>query len=293
MDTTAGAAAAETWFTPGGTMHDYDRTRRSWNNATRNHNAHKGDQAELLRRGGDVLFPEEIELLADVAGQRLAHLQCNAGQDSLCLARRGATVVGVDLSDEAIAFARALSVGSGIGARFEQAEVVSWMATTDDRFDVAFSSYGAAVWLPDLDAWARGVRRILRPGGRFVYVDFHPLVWSIAPDRRLAGDDYFSAAPFVEPVDDYVARSGAGLGASPLAVPGENDVPATCWQHGLGAIVTALAGAGLRIDRLHEYPHANGCRVNASLVAGEGRRWVWPAGTARVPLMFGLRATVA
>src|SRR5688572_30287855 len=82
-----------------------ETTRRSWNRATRNHNSHKGDQAAFLRGGGDVLFPEELELLGDLAGQRLVHLQCNAGQDTLCLARRGAVATGVDLSDEAIRFA--------------------------------------------------------------------------------------------------------------------------------------------------------------------------------------------
>ena len=262
----------------------------SWNVATRNHNAHKGDQAAFLRSGGDVLFPEELDLLGDLAGRRVAHLQCNAGQDSLCLARRGATVVGVDLSDEAIHFARALSKAVGVAATFDHAEVVSWMAATDARFDVAFASYGAAGWLPDLDAWARGVRRILVPRGRFVYVEFHPIVWSVGPAQRLLGDDYFSADPFIEPVADYVANSGAALGASCKATPGENDVPASCWQHGLGDIVTALAKAGLHVDELREYPYVNGCRVNASLVQSEGRRWVWPAGVARIPLMFGLRA---
>jgi SAM-dependent methyltransferase len=268
----------------------YEATRRSWNVATRNHNAHKGDQAALLRDGGDVVFPEEIDLLGPLAGARLAHLQCNAGQDSLCLARRGAAVTGVDLSDEAIAFARGLSVASGIRATFVQAEVVEWMATTELRFDLAFSSYGAACWLPHLEPWARGLRRILVPGGRFVYVEFHPLVWSLAPDLRLAGDDYFSRAPFVEPVGDYVARSGAHLGAVAPARPGENDVPAHAWQHGVGEIVTALADAGMRIECVREYAHANGCRVHPALVASEGRRWVWPQGAARVPLMFAVRA---
>src|SRR3954468_604127 len=126
-------------------MHDYEATRRSWDIATRNHNAHKGDQAAFLRAGGDVLFPEELQLLGDLAGRRVAHLQCNAGQDSLCLARRGASVVGVDLSDEAIRFARATSDASGIAATFEQAEVVAWMEATEARFDVAFASYGATV----------------------------------------------------------------------------------------------------------------------------------------------------
>jgi SAM-dependent methyltransferase len=271
-------------------MHDYEATRRSWNLATRNHNAHKGDQAAFLRAGGDVLFPEEIELLGPFAAARLAHLQCNAGQDSLCLARRGATVTGVDMSDEAIAFARNLSAASGIPATFVQMEVVQWMATTDLRFDLAFSSYGAACWLPDLSAWARGLRRILVPGGCFVYVEFHPIVWSLAPDLRLTGDDYFSSTPFVEPVNDYVACSGAHLGAPEGALAAENDIPACAWQHGLGEIVTALADAQMRVECIREYPYANGCRVHPSLVASEGRRWVWPHGVARLPLMFAVRA---
>lgn len=263
-------------------------TQRSWNIATRNHNAHKGDQAAALRAGTDPLFPEELELLGALDGLSLVHLQCNSGQDTLGLARRGASVTGVDFSDEAIAFARTLATESGIAASFTQAELLSWLATTDARFDRAFSSYGAVGWLPDLAAWANGIARVLVPGGRFVYVEFHPVRWSIGKELRLDGDDYFSAAPFVEPVGDYVAQSGAGLGATEGATAGTNDVPATSYQYGLAQIVDALLRAGLTLETLREYPHANGCRLHDALVAAPGRRWVWPDGAARTPLMFGL-----
>ena len=265
-----------------------DRTRESWNVATRNHNAHKGDQAAFLRGGGDTLFPEELALLGDVAGKRLVHLQCNAGQDSLCLARRGALVTGIDFSDEAVGAARGLATETGIPARFIEAEVVRWMAETEERFDLAFASYGVVGWLADLDAWARGVRRVLAPGARFVYIDFHPVAWSVGADGSLSGDDYFATEPFVAPVRDYVALSGAALGGTAAAQPLPNEVPALSYQHTLAAIVTAMASAGLIIEHLAEFPFANGCKVTPALVAAPGRRWVWPARAAGLPLMFGL-----
>lgn len=266
-----------------------DDTRRSWNNATRNHNAHKGDQAAFLR-DGSTLFAEELAALGDVRGARLVHLQCNAGQDSLSLARLGARVTGVDLSDEAIAFARQLSRDTGIAAQFEQAELLQWLDGDRGPFDVAFSSYGALGWLPDLGRWARGVARLLAPGGRLVIVEFHPVLWSISAALRLEGDDYFRREPFVEPVGDYVATSGAGLLAVASDTPHTNEIPAWSYQHGLGTIVTAIASAGLVIEQLVEHPHSNGCKVIDALVLDEGRRYVWPEGTARVPLMYSLVA---
>ena len=264
-----------------------EQTRRSWNHATRNHNAHKGDQAQFLRTGGELLFDEELTLLGPLAGQRLVHMQCNAGQDSLCLARRGAIVTGVDLSDEAIAFAQQLAADTGIAASFERSELVDWLHHTPARFDLAFSSYGAAGWLPDLAAWAKGIARVLVPGGRFVYVEFHPIIWSFDGDR-LAKDDYFATQPFREPVTDYVAESGAGLGVVALAPTTPNPHVAVSYQHTLSQVVTALVRAGLRLTTLEEYPYANGYKALPMLQCDAQRRWQFPAGMPRIPLMFGL-----
>ncbi len=270
-------------------MSTHDDTRRSWNLATRNHNAHKGDQIARFRAGFDPLFPEELALLGALAGKSLVHLQCNAGQDTLALARRGAQCTGVDLADEAIAFARELAVGTGIAATFVESELLAWLSSTPQRFDLAFSSYGAVPWIGDLQAWATGIARVLNPGGAFVYVEFHPLVWSFDEHARLGKDDYFQREPFVDPVGDYVAEAGLGLGAVQRGATEVNSIPATSYQHSLASIVEALALAGLRLERFVEYPHSNGARITPALVEGPNRTWVWPAGLARVPLMFGLR----
>src|SRR5262245_48750250 len=93
----------------------HDQNRLSWDEATRAHNSHRADQARFYREGGSKLFPEEIGLLGDLGGQSVVHLQCNSGQDTLPLKRLGAAqVLGVDISGEAIDFARRLSAASGI-----------------------------------------------------------------------------------------------------------------------------------------------------------------------------------
>ena len=267
-----------------------DETRRSWNVATRNHNAHKGDQAAFFRAGGDVLFSEELELLGPLQGRDVVHLQCNAGQDSLSLAQHGARVTGVDFADEAIAFARQMSVDSGVAATFVESEIITWLEGTPERFDLAFTSYGTTPWLADLDAWARGVERVLRPGGALVYVEFHPLIWSLGQGLDLRGDDYFAETPFLEPVGDYVAASGAALGAQTIGSTTPNTIPATSYQRSLGDIVTAIVQAGLRLEVLREHGHSNGLRYSERFVALEGRRFALPPEVARVPLMFSLRA---
>ena len=56
------------------------------------------------------------------------------------------------------------------------------------------------------------------------------------------------------------------------------------------SFMSALAGAGLVLETLREYPYSNGCRTNKRLVMDDARRWHWPPGFARLPLMFGLSA---
>lgn len=275
----------------------HEANRQSWNHATRIHNAHKKDQAAFLRDGGSTLFPEELALLGPLAGQRVLHLQCNAGQDTLSLAARGATVTGVDISDEAIAFAQQLSRDSGIAAMFERDDVLAWLPAANAAgrtFDRVFCSYGVAGWLSDLDAWARGIAGVLAPGGQFVYVEFHPLIWSFDEEFRATRDPYFAPGRvFVDPVGDYVGKSGAALAPSgfvEVVNAPVNPHPAHSFQWTLGDIVTAVATAGLIVERLEEYPYANGAKSIASMVEGSGARMSPPEGIASVPLMFGLRA---
>ncbi len=277
----------------------HEQNRRSWNAAVRAHNSHKRDQAAFLRGGGSTLFPEERELLGELSGRTLLHLACNCGQDTLSLARLGARVTGVDISDDAIAFAERLAADSGLAARFERADLYDFLprAARERRsFDRVFASYGVLGWLSDLRALAEGVAAVLAPGGRFVLVEFHPFASMF--DEKCALASPYSSGGMAQPstgVEDYVGtRGGAALTPSGW-LDGERDFrnPESAHEFawGLGDVVTALLGAGLRLEQLREWPWANGWQPFDGMRPLDGARFAAPAGLPEIPLMFGLVAS--
>ena len=274
----------------------HETNRLSWNEGTKAHNSHKGDQAAFFRAGGNTLFPEESRLLGDINGETLLHLQCNCGQDSLSIARHlGGIVTGVDISDEAIRFARKLSRDSGIMARYVRADIYDFFANASERFDIVFSSYGALCWLSDLAAWGRGIAGCLKPGGRFVLVDFHPVLVMFDGEWRLKHDYMGGAHCELESgVGDYVAWTGAAAEIDSL-LPGERDFrnpfPGVEFQWGIAEVVTAMLDAGLSLSHLAEYSYCNGFKPMIDMVHLGERQYAMPARFPQnFPLMFSLMA---
>lgn len=276
----------------------HEKNRLSWNAATVVHNSHKPDQAGFLRGGGSTLFEEEIALLGDVRGQAVLHLLCNSGQDTLGIAALGAVVTGVDISDEAIDFARRLAEESGIPGSFERSDVYPWLddaVTAGRSFDIVFASYGALCWLSDLDEWMKRVAAVLKPGGRFVCIEFHPVAMIFDEQGQHAFDYSNPGKPLLwdDGVSDYVGASNGAL--IPSGAAGNVEVfvkphPCAEFQRGVGDILGALLGAGLQLAEFREYPHSNGWKPYAEMSELPGRRWTLPGSKPSIPLMYGLVA---
>ncbi|BAY47229.1 putative methyltransferase [Scytonema sp. HK-05] len=279
----------------------HEENRLSWNEATKAHNSHKGDQAKFFRLGGSTLFPEEKELLGDIAGLSLVHLQCNAGQDTLSLVQLGAVATGVDISDEAIAFAQKLSEESGIPASFYRADVFDWLEETakqGKQFDIAFSSYGAVCWISNLNVWAKGIAGVLKSGGRFVLIEFHPVAMMFDKDfsHKFSYLSEGKHLTWEDGISDYVAESGTSLAPWGYETGIENfrnPHRSHEFQWGIGDIVTALLQAGLTLEVLKEYPYANGCKLFERMREAPGRRMFPPEDVPNLPLMYGIVARKA
>jgi SAM-dependent methyltransferase len=170
--------------------------RRSWNNRTDTHLASAFYDVPGFLKGNSSLKDIELHLLGDVTGKSILHLQCHFGQDTLSLSRLGATVTGVDLSDKAIENAERLAKETGLPADFICCDIYDLPNYLDTTFDIVFTSYGTIGWLPDLDKWANIIARYLKPDGRFIFVEFHPVVWMFDNDFEKVAYNYFNDAPY-------------------------------------------------------------------------------------------------
>jgi len=277
----------------------HEQNRLSWNEATKAHNSHKLDQAKFFREGGQKLGEPEVDLLGDLRGKSVLHLQCNAGQDTLSIKQLGAAkVTGVDISDEAIDFARKLSADSGVEATFHRSDVYDWLeqgAQGDERFDIVFCSYGAIIWLSDLAAWAKGIAALLQPGGRFVTVEFHPIEMMFDEELRHAWPYSTSVGgpmTWDDGIIDYVAEPGPRDswyrwldGVQNF----ENPQIAHEFHWGTAEIITALLKAGLTLESFHEYDYVVH-KIFHEMKELPGGRWRLPDGVPSFPLMYSIAA---
>jgi len=242
-----------------------------------------------FRAGGVRLRETEIATVGDVQGQRLLHLQCHFGIDTLSWARLGAIVTGVDFSPAAVRLAQELAVDLGFPeARFIESNVYDLPDVLDETFDVVYTSRGVLGWLPDIAAWARVVARYVRPGGRFFITEIHPVA-QVFENEGVAAGELRLAYPYWEHAEPLVFDV-KGSYADPSADVGEQREHG--WDHGLGEIVTALIEAGLRIERLDEHPTLDWSTDFLVETAPGSDTWVLPPGTpGELPLSFSLLAT--
>jgi 2-polyprenyl-3-methyl-5-hydroxy-6-metoxy-1,4-benzoquinol methylase len=219
--------------------------RNTWNKKAEVHYSSAFYDVEGFLKGTNSLNEIELSLLGDVSGKSILHLQCHFGQDSLSLGRMGAIVTGADLSDVAIDQANELSKKAKVGARFICCDIYDLPKHLDEKFDIVFTSYGTIGWLPDLEKWARLVAAFLKPEGRFVMAEFHPVVWMFDDYFKEIAYNYFNICPIVETHTGTYADTSANI-----------TLDYVMWNHSLSEVISSLLMAGLQVDGFNEYDYS-------------------------------------
>jgi 2-polyprenyl-3-methyl-5-hydroxy-6-metoxy-1,4-benzoquinol methylase len=219
--------------------------RNSWNRKTEIHLHSAFYDMEGFLKGNTSLNSIELNLLGDVKGKRILHLQCHFGQDSISLSRMGAEVTGIDLSDAAIAQAREIAAKTGTNTRFICSDVYQLPEVLHEKFDLVFTSYGTIGWLPDMDKWARVITHFLKPEGSFVFAEFHPVVWMFDSAFKEVAYNYFNSEPIVETESGTYAEKESDITLDYVS-----------WNHSLGEVLSALLANGLTLEQFQEFDYS-------------------------------------
>ncbi len=225
---------------------DYiSKNKASWNAKTEIHVNSEFYDVNGFLEGKNTLKEIELNLLGDVKNKTILHLQCHFGQDSLSLARMGAMVTGVDLSDKAIDKAIELNDRLHLDAKFICCNIYDLPNHLTKEFDIVFTSYGTIGWLPDLNHWATIVSRFLKPGGQFIMADFHPFVWMMDYEFSKIQYNYFNVEEIIETESGTYADKDA---------PIQNET--VSWNHATSEVLNNLIKNNLQIKQFDEFDYS-------------------------------------
>jgi len=256
-----------------------DINRQAWNNRTESHVKSEFYNMEHFLAGKSSLNSIELDMLGDVKGKKILHLQCHFGQDSISLSRLGATVTGIDFSDKAIEYAQEIAEKTQSTAKFICCDLYSLPSYLDEKFDIVFTSYGTIGWLPDLDKWAKIIASYLKPNGKFVFVEFHPVVWMFDYNFEKIGYRYFNSGAIIETTNGTYADKTAEINLTDIS-----------WNHGMGEVLNNLIKNGLEINSLEEFDYSPYNCFNHS-IAIEPNKYRIEHLDNKIPMTYSILAT--
>jgi len=219
--------------------------KETWNNKVEVHINSDFYDMEGFLRGKSTLNSIELDLLGDVTGKKILHLQCHFGQDTMSFSRLGALATGVDFSDKAIEKAKEINRNLGLNTFFVCCDIYDLPNYLNEKYDIVFTSYGTIGWFPDLDKWAKVISHFLIPNGKFIMADFHPIVWMFDNDFKEIFYNYFNTEEIIEDESGTYADRYAEIYAQTIT-----------WNHPTSELLNALITNGLELNSFNEFNYS-------------------------------------
>jgi ubiquinone/menaquinone biosynthesis C-methylase UbiE/ADP-ribose pyrophosphatase YjhB (NUDIX family) len=211
--------------------------RAGWNAISKAYQERFALSTETLTFGPRCPGEDELQLVGDVTGLRCIVLGCGGGQDCVVLAKQGAAhVIGIDLSDEQIAFGRRLAEREGVLVTLLQGSVEELKGIDDESQDVALSLHALA-YVEHAGRALLEAYRVLRPGGALVMSVRHPFCGCLEREPPFGVEK-----PYWEVQEDWSWDFAEANVRGRLR----------SWTRPVGEWFRLLTNAGFRVERLLE-----------------------------------------
>lgn len=255
----------------------FEINRILWNQRAEIHVDTEFYDMKGFRAGNTSLKKIELDLLGDITDKDILHLQCHFGQDTLSLARMGANVTGLDLSEKAIETAQSISNELNITAEFICSNTLDADKNIDKKFDIIFTSYGAICWLPELNKWAKNISNLLKPNGKILVVEFHPAYTMFADDFSGVEYGYFNKGELVDEFEGTYADKNSTV-----------QQKSVWWNHSIADVQTALLNYGFRITHFSEYDYSPYNIFEPAVKTENG--WQVKGMEGKIPFVYAIEA---
>ncbi|GAB2510960.1 class I SAM-dependent methyltransferase [Microbulbifer agarilyticus] len=224
-----------------------EQTLKSWNEAAAIHHQRNPDLVERVAEPGFNALEADFNRLVDaqeLTGASVVQVCCNNGKDLLSIKNKGAGYcLGIDGSSKFIEQANSLVKSSDFSdVAFETHNVYEIPQHHYGRFDFAVITIGVLNWMPDLCAFFDICSKLLKPGGRLLMEEIHPVLnmYAEGTPSHIAYS-YFDREPQVDNSGlDYFS------GEKYASEPNYN------FQHTLGDILTAAIASNLVLETFEE-----------------------------------------
>lgn len=257
----------------------FDANKENWNNRVDTHFNSDFYGINKFLQNKNSLNSIELNELGEIKDKELLHLQCHFGQDTISLANLGAITTGVDFSDKAIQKAIQLAQMMNVHSDFTCSNIYNLRENLNKKFDIVFTSYGTIGWLPDINKWAEIVSHFLKPGGKFLIVEFHPFIWMFDDNFEKFQYSYFHTD---EPITEIPNKT---------YTDGNEELNAVqySWNHTLSDVINSLLNNGLEITSLKEYNYSP-YNCFPHMIESKTGKYVFKKYGDKLPLVYSLSA---
>ena len=141
-----------------------------------------------------------------------------------------------------------------------------------------YTSYGVVNWLPDLIQWGQVISQMLKDGGKFVIVEFHPVLWMFDGNFSQVRYAYSRKEPYIVEEATYTDSET------------NNRQKTVTWNHGLAKIINGLLCNGLQIRSFGEYDYSP-FNLFGNMIAEKNGTFKIAGKNGEIPMLFSVVAS--
>lgn len=148
---------------------------------------------------------KHFKLLGKLGGKRILEIGCGGAQCSIAMAKQGAKVIGMDISEEQLKFAKKLAEKNKVKIKFIQRDIKTLTPIKSNSQDIVFSAI-ALHYVDNLDKCFKEVYRVLKKRGIFIFSLNHPFTRTVNSKTLKLEDSYFNTGKITKVFSDKTKK---------------------------------------------------------------------------------------